>query len=464
MPGDFQSSFVESLAEFCGTGDEAARILITVLVSIPLAFLYRYVGSKLQVNYKHMVFIATGIILYYFNFGFNVVHHIALVAMTYLIFKFRLNTWQRRTLIAVNVSLLMIYLSSCYYIYGTDDYDINFTIPHCMMVLRLIALGFDILDGVKPCGTLSKDQTEAALSEVPSLLEMYGFAFMTPAFLVGPIFGFKRYQQFIRGEFDDKSGFLKPSLSSFIYGSLYILLMQLGASSLPMAFFITPCLRCSSLITKVIYVALLGKLFICKYTGIWLLSESALIAFGIAYGPTDEGVMSDWAGCRNVNIRLLDLDGVRLNNYIQSLNIQTNKWASNYIYKRLKFLGCKALSFMITTTFLAVWHGFHSGYYLTFALEFFVINFEKEFEKVFDHVLAPRLPTVLRMMGIINYLFLRVYNVLVFGLCVIPFIFFKYEDWSTVYFNISDVVEFVGYFYGIAFGLLIILKIVNQFT
>lgn len=462
MPGDFPPSFVDSIAGFFGTSDETARILITVLASIPLAFLYRCFGRKLQVNFKHIFFISTGTIFYYFNFGFNVLHHIALVAMTYLLFKYQINAWQRRTLITVNLSLLMIDLSVCYYLYETDDYDTNFTIPHCLLVLRLIALGFDILDGIKPCGTLSKDQSEAALSEVPSLLEIYGFAFMTPAFLVGPIFGFKRYQYFIRGEFDDKSGFLRASLQSFAFGSLYVLLRQLGTLLLPVVFFMTPCLKCSSLMQKAVYVSLLGKVFMWKYAGIWLLSESALIAFGIAYGPTDEGEINEWAGCRNVNIRLFDLDGVRLNNYIQSMNIQTNKWASNYIFKRLKFLNCKPISFLITAIFLAVWHGFHSGYYLTFAFEFFVISFEKEFEDVFNQVLAPRIPQVLKMLGVINYLFLRIYNVLVFGICVIPFIFLNFEDWSFVYCNISDVVEFVAYGYGIAFMLLIIMKILRQ--
>ena len=30
--------------------------------------------------------------------------------------------------------------------------------------------------------------------------------------------------------------------------------------------------------------------------------------------------------------------------------------------------------------FLALWHGFHPGYYLTFASEFLVVQFEKDLE------------------------------------------------------------------------------------
>ena len=39
----------------------------------------------------------------------------------------------------------------------------------------------------------------------------------------------------------------------------------------------------------------------------------------------------------------------------------------------------KFYSQAVTMTFLAVWHGFHSGYYLTFFNEILVMQFEKQF-------------------------------------------------------------------------------------
>ena len=32
-----------------------------------------------------------------------------------------------------------------------------------------------------------------------------------------------------------------------------------------------------------------------------------------------------------------------------------------------------------TLVFLAIWHGWHAGYYVTFFNEFIVVNFEREF-------------------------------------------------------------------------------------
>ena len=37
-----------------------------------------------------------------------------------------------------------------------------------------------------------------------------------------------------------------------------------------------------------------------------------------------------------------------------------------------------------TLAFLAVWHGWHAGYYVTFFNEFIVISFEKDFSTVWN--------------------------------------------------------------------------------
>ncbi len=66
---------------------------------------------------------------------------------------------------------------------------------------------------------------------------------------------------------------------------------------------------------------------------------------------------------------------------IASFNVRTNEWASRYVYKRLRFLECKPLSRAVTLAFLALWHGFHSGYHLLFAHEFVVTGLEEQLLK-----------------------------------------------------------------------------------
>lgn len=37
-----------------------------------------------------------------------------------------------------------------YYVTGTESYDIVWTMPHCILVLRLSGLAFDLYDGSLP--------------------------------------------------------------------------------------------------------------------------------------------------------------------------------------------------------------------------------------------------------------------------------------------------------------------------
>lgn len=71
----------------------------------------------------------------------------------------------------------------------------------------------------------------------------------------------------------------------------------------------------------------------------------------------------------------------RFQHYIDSFNVQTNHWIAEYVYKRLRFLNNRNYSQLGALVFLALWHGFHSGYYVCFAIEFAVMIFEREVKK-----------------------------------------------------------------------------------
>lgn len=70
--------------------------------------------------------------------------------------------------------------------------------------------------------------------------------------------------------------------------------------------------------------------------------------------------------------------GTCMQHYVQSFNVNTNLWVAQYIYKRLKFLNNRTISYGGALGFLAVWHGFHSGYYMSFLLEYIVVTAEKQ--------------------------------------------------------------------------------------
>ncbi len=70
-----------------------------------------------------------------------------------------------------------------------------------------------------------------------------------------------------------------------------------------------------------------------------------------------------------------------IDHVIGAFNINTNLWSKYYVFKRLKFLGSKEASQFGTLFFLAIWHGFHIMYFVTFALEFLYVQCELTLRK-----------------------------------------------------------------------------------
>ena len=111
--------------------------------------------------------------------------------------------------------------------------------------------------------------------------------------------------------------------------------------------------------------------------GILFVEFQVCITFGLTYNGRDENDEPKWDGCSNVRLLTFE-NATTFNHYILSFNTNTNHWCAEYIYKRLKFLGSRIMSQVMTLLFLAVWHGFHSGYYLCFFMEFIIMYFEKD--------------------------------------------------------------------------------------
>lgn len=98
---------------------------------------------------------------------------------------------------------------------------------------------------------------------------------------------------------------------------------------------------------------------------------------GLTFVKVKENGKTDWSACANINLELFE-NAWKMHNYIDAFNVNTNHWLGQYIYKRLKFLGNRSISHGAALLFLALWHGFHSGYYICFMMEFLVISVERE--------------------------------------------------------------------------------------
>ena len=162
--------------------------------------------------------------------------------------------------------------------------------------------------------------------------------------------------------------------------------------------------------------------------------SASCIRFGLSYNgkeKTETGEVSKWDACNN--IKLMRFEGAtKFQHYIDSFNCNTNHFAAEYIYKRLKFLGNRNLSQFFTLLFLALWHGTRSGYYMTSFNEFIIIYMEKEFESIisktemYNKLWASPAKSLL-------YVALKIYTIVFMGWSLIPFDLKVFSKWWQLY-------------------------------
>ncbi|XP_055922101.1 lysophospholipid acyltransferase 5 [Eupeodes corollae] len=431
------AGLVSNLAELTGASEPALRLLLSILAAFPIAALHRLFVRKFEPLLQHIFFATCGFLLCIFNYGFDSYHSVVAIWITYLLV--RLLHHAPKQLLIINFVFHMSYLVIGYIFTESNDYDIIWTMPHCVLVLRLIGFGFDISDGQKPREQLSNDQKETAITHIPSLIELTAYTFFPASFLIGPQFPYRRYQRFIQGEFHEHSGAVSAGLKRSAVGVLYLTIRQVGAMMIPDSYLMSDEFRSQSMLMKLVHVGIWGKISLYKFISCWLLVEGALMCTGFTYaGKTTDGE-NDWSGCSNIKLIVLET-GSKMNHYVQSFNVNTNSWVAQYIYKRLKFLNNRMISYVAALAFLAVWHGFHSGYYLAFFMEYAIITIEKNVETIYAKDVIPKYGDILEnstTCKVVSFVFLKIYNIMFMGWCLIPFIFLSYDRYMHVYSTIG---------------------------
>jgi len=374
-------SWVASLASSLGAAEAALKLILGQVLGYPLMLLYRRVVATQPTNIQHLYFFLTGLFAAQWVIGTDVVHSLYAILGTYLIVL-----CAGGTLLSVILSFIFNfgYLLVGYIFTESEGYDICWTMPHCVLCLRLIGLTFDCYDGErynrKGESILSKDQKKSFLTEQPTLLEMLSHSFFIGGYFVGPQFPMKKYRDFVRPEYSSSlPGSPVPYASKRLGLSVcYMLFHVIGSSYFPANWPSTPHFGETSFIFRLLLLPIWVKIILAKYIFAWLLAEGVCCLSGLSFVEQKEDGFIDWKGCANVKVGRLET-AVCFNNVIEAFNINTNHWVAVYVYKRLKFMGNQMLSQVITLFFLAVWHGFHFGYYLTFVNEFLTIKIEREF-------------------------------------------------------------------------------------
>ncbi|CAH8523056.1 unnamed protein product [Schistosoma rodhaini] len=111
----------------------------------------------------------------------------------------------------------------------------------------------------------------------------------------------------------------------------------------------------------------------------WSFADNYIKSHAELYDPTQVIVReAPHTACANISLKRY-IFATNTDDIVAGFNINTNKWLLDYVYKRLRFLGNKNLSQLISLLFLALWHGTYSGYYLNFGIELLVVTVEKDF-------------------------------------------------------------------------------------
>ncbi|KAG7208328.1 hypothetical protein KM043_014564 [Ampulex compressa] len=427
------------LSSMLGTPEAALRLLISILLGFPVALIHRYTLYGKDPIRQHLFFITCGLAIGYWNYEYNILHSATALCVTYLIFKICGGTG-----FSVIVTFLfnMVYLLYGYYMTSTEDYDIKWTMPQCVLTLRLIGLAFNIWDGHKPEEKLSVTQKQVALRTRPSLLEVAAYTYFPGSFLIGPQFSMQRYLDYVNGRLAERDPETKEALlpncvpvglTRAFVGFIYVAVFQVGTLYVSDQYILDQRFQENGFLKRCFLVGLWGRVNLYKYISCWLITEGVCMTFGLTYNGKDAEGRTKWDGCANIKLRTFE-NATQFNHYILSFNINTNHWCAEYIYKRLRFLGSKTYSQITTLVFLAIWHGFHSGYYHCFFMEFVVMYFEKDIGAVLEknqklqELLKERLE-----LRILCWVVMKAYTFVFMGYCLVSFVLLSYPRYNRVY-------------------------------
>ncbi|CAG7819298.1 unnamed protein product, partial [Allacma fusca] len=357
-------------------------LFVCFCIAYPFATFHRlFLHAKSPIA-QHVFFILAGSFIGYFNYGGSIIHAYICILVNYLVLLV-----SSGTLFSVIFSFIfqMCYLMTEYYMTETNTYDIKWTIPHCVLTLRLVGQAFDVLDGTRNNSELSKDQQAQALTKVPSLLECAGHVFYPGSFLIGPQYSLKRYLDFVSGKFSE-DGKPPPSVGAginrLLIGLGYVGIYQVGNIFINNDYLIGPSFAALPLWQKFVVTGLAGRIMLYKYVSVWIVAEGSCTLAGISYNGKEPNGKHKWNGCENIHVPTFE-KAYKFGHIIASFNKCTNAWVAHNVYKRLKFLNNRHISQFAALLFLAVWHGLHTGYYMCFFLEFIVMNVEKDFPSPF---------------------------------------------------------------------------------
>lgn len=362
-----------SMAAAIGVSVPVLRFLLCFVATIPVSFLWRLVPGRLG---KHLYAAGSGALLSYLSFGFSSnLHFLVPMLLGYasmVLFRSRCGI--------VTFCLGFGYLIGCHMYYMSGDAwkegGIDATGALMVLTLKVISCAINYNDGLLKEEGLREAQKKNRLTELPSLIEYFGYCLCCGSHFAGPVFEIKDYLDWTEGK--GIWGYSKKGPSPSPYGATVRALLQAAfcmalylylVPHFPLSRFTDPIYEGWGFWRRLGYQYMSGFTARWKYYFIWSISEAAIIISGLGFSGWTESSPPKlrWDRAKNV-----DILGVELAKSAVQLpvvwNIQVSTWLRHYVYERLVQKGKKPGFFQLlaTQTVSAVWHGLYPGYIFFF--------------------------------------------------------------------------------------------------
>ncbi|KAK4044054.1 MBOAT, membrane-bound O-acyltransferase family-domain-containing protein [Parachaetomium inaequale] len=446
------------LADQLGAGPDELKLIFSILVSYPLAGLLKRVpdarpAQKNLFSLSISIFFLTGL----FDLWDGLQTMLISAGGAYAIAKFlrgsRYMPWVGFVFLMGHMSVNHIARQA-----ANSPRSVDITGAQMVLVMKLSAFCWNVADGLLPEDELSDFQKDRRLTELPDLLDYAGFVFFFPSLLTGPAFDFAEYRRWLdttmfevpahvdpakkpptrRKRKIPRSG--TPAMVKLVTSLLWIFAFLKLSAYFDHTVLLQDSYMEYSFSYRLFVLHMVGFTARTKYYGVWTLAEGACILAGLGYNGVDPltGKVS-WDRLQNIDPWGVEF-AQNTRGYLESWNINTNKWLRNYIYLRVTPRGKKPgfRASLATFTTSAFWHGFYPGYYLSFVLASFIQTVAKNMRRIFrPFFLDPRtgadLPSK-KFYDVASWFTTQ----LTFSFAVAPFLLLSFSDsllaWSRVYY------------------------------
>lgn len=371
------SQLFAGLSDYTGLTTDQLNFIISQLVALAVATLYRTVlhPSKTSTAVRHAFGLVFGVLIGYFCFGFQAIHLAGLPAVCYVV----IITQNPHIMHGMVLTVALIYLSCLHLhrqIYDYGSYGLDISGPLMVITQKVSSLAFSLHDGLtKKEDEMTNSQKLYAVYKTPTLMEYFSYMLLFPSLMAGPVIFYNDYMEFIEGKAYTKIQGTPQNGRIVVHEPSPIkVICQKTCVALICAYIFViflpkfPISRAkeenfvnnTSMSYKFWYLTVSTTLVRFKYYFAWTLADAICNNSGLGFNGFNPDGSSKWDRFSNVDIFQFEF-ATSLKQSIEAWNRGTNIWLRTLVYERTKNYPT-----VLTYGLSAIWHGFYTGYYLTF--------------------------------------------------------------------------------------------------